>query len=200
MRNQTISLHRNFLMEDEQEYKVIKKLVNGDFNVPVSERTLKKSEIKKIGTKTFVKNKSGGHCKIQERAGDGMAGVNKSEVLKVINNDGKFRFNASFTNKAKKVYVFYGYIENIDFALIYDLKNLCKCRNFGADLQGKNKSILPGLYLAVLGVSRQPPGQIFPASKFLRKRYLLLTTILNRLYLHFFNILVTQSTFKSHQF
>ena len=50
MRNQTISLHRNFLMEDEQEYKVIKKLVNGDFNVPVSERTLKKSEIKKIVT------------------------------------------------------------------------------------------------------------------------------------------------------
>lgn len=99
----------------------------------------------------------------------------------------------SFTNKAvpklfraKKVYVFYGYIGNIDFALIYDLKNLCKCKNFGGDLQSKNNSVLPGLYLAVLGVLRQPSGQIFPASKFLRKRYLLLTTILNRLYISTF--------------
>ena len=80
---------------EEEEYEVIKKLVVGDFNVPVSKRTrlqksaiikfwrlkaglgiddkgnllyenrrvVKKSEIKKIVTKTFVKNKSGGHRK-----------------------------------------------------------------------------------------------------------------------------------------
>ena len=66
MRDQAISLHRNFLiltivinsshggyintMGDEQECEVIKKFVTGDFNVPVSERTLKKSETKKIVT------------------------------------------------------------------------------------------------------------------------------------------------------
>ena len=75
---------------EEEEYEVIKKLVVGDFNVPVSKRTrlqksaiikfwrlkaglgiddkgnllyenrrvVKKSEIKKIVTKTFVKKKS----------------------------------------------------------------------------------------------------------------------------------------------
>ena len=54
--------------------------------------------------KTFVKNKSGGHHKIQARAAGAYAGVNKREVLKVTNDDGKFgRFNAHFTNKAVPV-------------------------------------------------------------------------------------------------
>ena len=52
-------------------------------------------------TKTIIKNKSGGHRKIQAAAADAYAGVSKREVLKVTNNDGKFRrFNARFTNKA----------------------------------------------------------------------------------------------------
>ena len=90
---------------EEEEYEVIKKLVVGDFNVPVSKHTrlqksaiikfwrlkaglgtddkrnllyenrrvVKKSEIKKVESKTFVKNKSSGHRKIQARAAD--AGV-----------------------------------------------------------------------------------------------------------------------------
>ena len=36
-----------------------------------SKKEVKKSEIKKLVTKTFVKNKFGGHCKIQARAADG---------------------------------------------------------------------------------------------------------------------------------
>ena len=64
-------------------------------------RVVKKYEIKKIVTKTFVKNKSGVHRKIQARAADACDGVSKREVLKVTNNGGKFRrFNARFTNKA----------------------------------------------------------------------------------------------------
>ena len=118
---------------EEEEYEVIKKLVVGDFNVPVSKRTrlqksaiikfwrlkaglgiddkgnllyenrrvVKKSEIKKIVIKAFVKNKSGGHHKIQARAAGAYAGVSNREVLKVASNDGKFRrFNAHFTSKA----------------------------------------------------------------------------------------------------
>ena len=86
------------------------------------------------------------------------AGVRKTEVLKVTNNDGKFRqFNACFTNKAvpKPVAVFYVCIANIDFALIYDLRNLFIWRNFGVDLQSKNNSVLPRLDLAILGVLHQ---------------------------------------------
>ena len=98
---------------EEEEYEVIKELVVGDFNVPVSKRTrlrksgiikfwrlkaglgiddkgnllcqnrrvVKKSEIKKIVTKTFVKNQCGGHRKIQARAADAYAVVIKREVL-----------------------------------------------------------------------------------------------------------------------
>ena len=69
-----------------------------------SKKVVKKSETKKIVTKAFVKNKSGGHRKIQARGADGYAGVSKREVLKVTNNGEKFRwFNARFTVQAKKV-------------------------------------------------------------------------------------------------
>ena len=66
-----------------------------------SKRVVTKFEIKKIVTKTFVLNTSGGHRKIQVRAANRYAGVSKKEILKVTNNNGKFmRFNALFTNKA----------------------------------------------------------------------------------------------------
>ena len=42
-----------------------------------SKGVVKKSEIKKIVTKSFVKNISGGYCKIQARIADGYAGVSK---------------------------------------------------------------------------------------------------------------------------
>ena len=62
---------------------------------------LKKSDINDFVTKIFVKNKSGGHRKIQARAADGYAGLSKREVLKVTSNDVKFRrLNVRFTNKA----------------------------------------------------------------------------------------------------
>ena len=52
-------------------------------------------------TETFIKNKSGGCRKIRTRAADGYSGLSKQNVLKVTENDLKFRrFNIRFTNKA----------------------------------------------------------------------------------------------------
>ena len=86
----------------------------------------------------------------------------QEEVLKITNDDGKFRrFNARFTNKVswhqfelKRYQAFYVYIVNIDFALIYDLDTLFIWRNFSADSQYKYNWILPGLDLAILDILR----------------------------------------------
>ena len=52
-------------------------------------------------TKTFIKNKSGGCQKIRAGAADGNSGLSKQNVLKVTENDLKFRqFSVPFTNKA----------------------------------------------------------------------------------------------------
>ena len=52
-------------------------------------------------TETFIKKKSGGCRKIRTRAVDGYSELSKRNVLKVTENDLKFRrFNARFTNEA----------------------------------------------------------------------------------------------------
>ena len=52
-------------------------------------------------TETFIKNKSGGCRKIRTSAADRYSGLSKRNVLKVTENDLKFRrFNARFTNEA----------------------------------------------------------------------------------------------------
>ena len=56
--------------------------------------------------------------------------------------------------KLKRYEVFYVCIRNSDFGLSYNLRDVFIWKNFGADLQGKNNSILPGLDLAILGVLR----------------------------------------------
>ena len=64
-------------------------------------KIVKKSDVKRIVTKCFIKNKSGGCRKIRARVGDAYSGLGKRNVLKVIQNDLKFRrFNSQFTNKA----------------------------------------------------------------------------------------------------
>ena len=51
-------------------------------------------------TKTSTKNKSGGCRKIRAKAADGYSGLSKRNVLKVTENDLKFRrINSQFTNK-----------------------------------------------------------------------------------------------------
>lgn len=94
----------------------------------------------------------------------------QEEVLKITNDDGKFRrFNARFTNKVswhqfelKRYQAFYVYIVNIDFALIYDLDTLFIWRNFSADSQYKYNFARTWLsnfrHFAQL-------GQIFPTPK-----------------------------------
>ena len=65
------------------------------------EKIIKKSDVKRIVTKTFIKNKSGGCRKIRVKAADGYSGLSKRNVLKITENDLKFkRFNSWFTNKA----------------------------------------------------------------------------------------------------
>ena len=60
----------------------------------------KKSDVKRIVTKTFIKNKSGECRKIRARAADGYLRLSKQNVLNVTEHDLKFRrFNARFTNK-----------------------------------------------------------------------------------------------------
>ena len=62
---------------------------------------VKKNDAKRTVTETFIKNKSGGCRKIRTRAADGYSGLSKQNVLKVTENDLKFRrFNARFTNEA----------------------------------------------------------------------------------------------------
>ena len=64
-------------------------------------KIVQKGDVKRIMAKTFIKNKSRGCHKIKARAADGYLGLSKRNVLKVTENDLKFRrFNARFTNKA----------------------------------------------------------------------------------------------------
>ena len=58
-------------------------------------KIFKKNDVKKIATKTFIKNKSGECRTIRARAADCYSGLIKWNVLKVTENDLKFRrFNA----------------------------------------------------------------------------------------------------------
>ena len=65
------------------------------------QKIVKKSDVKRTVTKTFIKNKSGGCRKIWAKAADDYSELGKRNVLKVTENDLKFRrFKARFTNKA----------------------------------------------------------------------------------------------------
>ena len=64
-------------------------------------KIVKKSGLKRIVIKSFIKNKSGGCCKIRAKTADGYSGLNKRNVVKVTENVLKRRrLNARFTNKA----------------------------------------------------------------------------------------------------
>ena len=66
-----------------------------------NKKILKISGAKRIVTKTFINNKSGGCRKIRARAAVGYLRLSKRNVLKITENDLKFRrFNSRFTNKA----------------------------------------------------------------------------------------------------
>ena len=64
-------------------------------------KIVKKSDVKRIVTKTFIKTKYGGCRKIRARAADGYSRLSKGNILKVTENVLKFRrFSAQFMNKA----------------------------------------------------------------------------------------------------
>ena len=64
-------------------------------------KIVKNGDVKRIVTKTFIKNKSGGCRKIRARAAYNYSELSRRNVLKVTENDLKLRrFNAQFTNKA----------------------------------------------------------------------------------------------------
>lgn len=63
---------------------------------------VKKTDVKRIVSKTFKESKSGGYKKIRTRAADGYAGLSNREILKITKNNVKFRqFSIKFCNKAK---------------------------------------------------------------------------------------------------
>ena len=60
-----------------------------------------KGELKSFVDKTFKSSKSGRYKKLRTRAADSYAGLSKREILKVTNNNTKYkRLTARFTNKA----------------------------------------------------------------------------------------------------
>ena len=62
---------------------------------------MKKTEIDKVVTKTFKRNKSGGYKKLRNRAADGYAGVSNNKILSITSSDERFkRFTTRFANKA----------------------------------------------------------------------------------------------------
>ena len=110
-------------------------IIQGNFNVPVAERTreqrntvvrywrqrdslhlgpqstptlyfdgkkvVKKSSIASLVAKTFDQAKGGGCKKLRNRAADGFAGLSERNMLRVTNNEAKYRIhNVKFTNKA----------------------------------------------------------------------------------------------------
>ena len=110
-------------------------IIQGNFNVPVAERTceqrnavvrywrqrdslhlgpqstptlyfdgekvVKKSSIASLVAKTFDQAKAGGCKKLRNRAADGFAGLSERDILRVTNNEAKYRIhNVKFTNKA----------------------------------------------------------------------------------------------------
>ena len=110
-------------------------IIQGNFNVPVAERTceqrnavvrywrqrdslhlgpqstptlyfdgekvVKKSSIASLVAKTFDQAKAGGCKKLRNRAVDGFAGLSERDILRVTNNEAKYRIhNVKFTNKA----------------------------------------------------------------------------------------------------
>ena len=54
-------------------------------------RVVKKTEIDKVVTKTFKKNKSGGYKKLRTRAVDGYTGVSNNKILSITSNDERFK-------------------------------------------------------------------------------------------------------------
>ena len=119
----------------DEAYETILLLVQGNFNVPVAERTreqrnavvrywrqrdrfhlgpqstptlyfdgkkvVKKSSIASLVAKTFDEAKAGGCKKLRNRAAASFAGLSKRNILRVTNNEVKYRIhNVKFTNKA----------------------------------------------------------------------------------------------------
>lgn len=126
---------RYFHSLSDEAYETLLLLVQGNFNVPVAERTreqrnavvrywrqrdslhlgpqstptlyfdgkkvVKKSSIASLVAKTFDQAKAGGCKKLRNRAADGFAGLSERNILRVTNNEAKYRIhNVKFTNKA----------------------------------------------------------------------------------------------------
>ena len=120
---------RHFHALSDEAYETLLLLLQGNFKVPVAERTREQRNAvvrywrqrgslhlgpqsattlyfdgKKIGSlvaTTFDQAKAGGCKKLRNRAAAGFAGLSERNILRVTNNDTKYRIDTvKFTNKA----------------------------------------------------------------------------------------------------